>query len=165
MAIHPVEVLPGTVASSGGEVVPNGDGQEVVQKIMEGELEMTDTPEVAYLLEEQERKIANLICENYGLKARLKPLEKRIPDLENENYQMKSALENIVETNDDPNPRLTINAMREMARNGLKIPFGYQRPQSIWKESLQNVRDEMLNLEARIGGRISNVKSEERYFK
>lgn len=32
---------------------------------------MTCTPEEAYLLEEQEKKIANLICENYRLKARL----------------------------------------------------------------------------------------------
>lgn len=38
---------------------------------MEGELEMIDTPEVAYLLEEQEKKIANLICENYRLKGLL----------------------------------------------------------------------------------------------
>jgi hypothetical protein len=40
-------------------------------KTVEGELEMIDTPEVAYLLEEQEKKIANLICENYRLKGLL----------------------------------------------------------------------------------------------
>ena len=34
-------------------------------------MEMIDTPEVAYLLEEQEKKIANLICENYRLKGLL----------------------------------------------------------------------------------------------
>ena len=32
---------------------------------------MTCTPEEAYLLEEYEKKIAALICENYRLKARL----------------------------------------------------------------------------------------------
>lgn len=41
---------------------------------MEGELEMIDTPEVTYLLEEQEKKIANLICENLRLKAILSRL-------------------------------------------------------------------------------------------